>query len=400
MGWGGGGHPLNGHLSGWASSLLSWFPHRELPDPGILFAQIWDRSQYFANLTPLSTPDRNQPALPSSQRPAERATIRDVALRAGVSKSTVSRYLQGRITDSTRDAIAQAIRELDYRPNTAARNLTRNRSGAIGVLGNDIRQPWHGEFLAGLASVLDRHGYFMLVGDMRVEQRLHERLVKAFAEGQVDGLVLAGTMHVTPALARAMRCIPTVVAGNHEFDLSDLDVVVPDDHAAATLVMDHLLGLGHRRIAHISGPGTGTFPIRRRVYEQRMSSHGLAEHIMVESCDTTDDGGFAATDRLLDGTGPRPTALFVGNDLAALGALALARSRRMAIPGELAIATIDDTFLARSPAISLTSVTLGTERQGSLAGELMIRRIREPGAERAKLVMPPAGISIRNSTAS
>ena len=90
----------------------------------------------------------------------------------------------------------------------------------------------------------------------------------------------------------------------------------------------------------------------------------------------------------------------MGNDLAALGALALARSRRMAIPGELAIATIDDTFLARSPAISLTSVTLGTERQGSLAGELMIRRIREPGAERAKLVMPPAGISIRNSTAS
>lgn len=76
-----------------------------------------------------------------SQRPAERPTIRDVAPRAGVSKSTVSRYLQSRITDHTHDAIARAIRELDYRPNTAARNLTHNRSGAIGTLGNDIRQP-------------------------------------------------------------------------------------------------------------------------------------------------------------------------------------------------------------------------------------------------------------------
>ena len=322
-----------------------------------------------------------------------------MALRAGVSKSTVSRYQQGRVTNRTRDAIAQAIRELDYRPNTAARNLTRNRSGAIGVLGNDVRQPWHGEFLTGLAGVLDRHGYFMLVGDMRVEQRLHEHLVKAFTEDQVDGLVLAGTMHVTPALTGAMRCIPTVVAGNHEFDLSDLDVVVPDDHAAASLIMDHLLGLGHRRIAHITGPGTGTFPIRRRVYEERMRSRGLAGHIMVEPCDTTDGGGFAAAERLLGIPGPRPTALFVGNALAALGALTLARSRRIAVPGELAIATIDDTFLARSPAISLASVALETERPGAPAGELMIRRLLEPGAERTKLVMSPSGISIRSSTA-
>ena len=266
------------------------------------------------------------------------------------------------------------------------------------MLGNDVRRPWHGEFLTGLAGVLDRHGYFMLVGGIRAEQGLRERPVKAFTEGQVDGLVLAGTMHVTPALASAMRCIPTAVAGNHEFDLSDLDVVVPDDHAAATLTMDHLLGLGHRRIAHISGPGTGAFPIRRRAYEERMRSHGLSGHIMAESCDTTDDGGFAAAERLLTGPGPRPTALFAGNDLAALGALALVRSWRIAVPGELAIATIDDAFLAHNRAISLTSVGLKTERQGTLAGELMIRRIREPDAERAKLVMPPAGISIRNFT--
>lgn len=212
------------------------------------------------------------------------------------------------------------------------------------MLGNDVRRPWHGEFLTGLAGVLDRHGYFMLVGGIRAEQGLRERPVKAFTEGQVDGLVLAGTMHVTPALASAMRCIPTAVAGNHEFGLSDLDVVVPDDHAAATLTMDHLLGLGHRRIAYISGPGTGAFPIRRRAYEERMRSHGLSGHIMAESCDTTDDGGFAAAERLLTGPGPRPTALFAGNDLAALGALALVRPWRIAVPGELAIATSTTPF--------------------------------------------------------
>ena len=131
-----------------------------------------------------------------------------------------------------------------------------------------------------------------------------------------------------------------------------------------------------------------------------MFSRELAGYIVVEPCDTTDYEGFTAADRLLGAPGPRPTALFVGNALAALDALTLARSSRIAVPGERAVAPSTAPFLARSPAISLTSVTLGTERQGSLAGELMIRRIREPGAERAKLVMPPAGISIRNSTAS
>jgi transcriptional regulator, lacI family len=265
------------------------------------------------------------------------------------------------------------------------------------VLGNDVRRPWHGEFLTGLAGVLDRHGYFMLVGGIRAEQGLRERPVKAFTEGQVDGLVLAGTMHVTPALASAMRCIPTVVAGNHEFDLSDLDVVIPDDHAAATLTMDHLLGLGHRRIAHISGPGTGAFPIRRRAYEERMRSHGLSGHIMAESCDTTDDGGFAAAERLLTGPGPRPTALCgqrPGRARSSGTGAALADRG----PGGTGHRDIDDALLAHNRAISLTSVGLKTERQGTLAGELMIRRIREPDAERAKLVMPPAGISIRNFT--
>ena len=118
----------------------------------------------------------------------------------------------------------------------------------------------------------------------------------------------------------------------------------------------------------ISARKTGAFPIRRRIHEERMFSRELAGYIVVEPCDTTDYEGFTAANRLLGAPGPRPTALFVGNALAALGALTLARSSRIAVPGERAVAPSTAPFLARSPAISLTSVALETERRGALAG--------------------------------
>lgn len=334
-------------------------------------------------------------------RPRAGTTIRDVARRAGVSKSSVSRYLQDPATVSAhaRKAIAAAIEELDYRPSAAARSLTRRQSRAIGILVHDLRQPWFVDFLDGLAQVLGAAGYSMLMCDTRLDQSMGESLIKSFAERQVDGIVLAGTTPVSERLVTAIRSVPTVIAGNHEFDDASLDVVVPDDAAAARLALMHLHGLGHRRIAHVRGLDNGTFRIRAQAYEAFMAEQGLADAAVVVDSDSSTEGGRAAAVDLLTRPGPRPTAVFAANDLAAIGVVSAAVDLGVACPGELSVVGVDDSYLAALPPISLTSVGLSTAAQGGLAARMIIDRIAAPDAPQRLEVLPPSGLSVRGSSA-
>ena len=170
--------------------------------------------------------------------------------------------------------------------------------------------------------------------------------MKAFTESQVDGLVLAGAMHMTPALASAMRHIPTVVAGNHEFEpgrdglrRSRSRRLGQGSPAGARPPEDH----PHQQPRHRHLPDPTPGPRGSHAFPRTVQAHhsGVVRHHRRRS--------FAATERLLTGPGPHPTTFFVGNDLTALGVLALARSRRITIPEELAIATIDVTWPAAPP---------------------------------------------------
>ncbi|WP_128774195.1 LacI family DNA-binding transcriptional regulator [Actinomyces oricola] len=328
------------------------------------------------------------------------ATIRQVAERARVSKSSVSRYLQdpSRVSASARHAIAEAIAELDYRPSAAARSLTRRQSEAIGVLIHDLRQPWFVDFLDALAQVLHESGYSMLMCDTRLDGSMGESLISAFAQRQVDGIVLAGTMPVSQRLVEAIRSVPTVVAGNHEFDDSSLDVVIPDDAAAARLAMTHLYGLGHRRIAHVRGPSNGTFDIRARTYEEFMAEHDIASHAAVVPSDSTAEGGRAAALDLFARRAQPPTAVFASNDLAAIGVLSAAKDLGIACPEDLSVVGIDDSYLAALPPLNLTSVGLSTAAQGRFAGQMIVERIAEPNASRRIETLPPGRLSVRGST--
>ena len=234
----------------------------------------------------------------------------------------------------------------------------------------------------------------MLMCDTRLDQSMGERLIMSFAERQVDGIVLAGTMPISERLVTAIRSVPTVVAGNHEFDDSSLDVVVPDDAAAARLALMHLHGLGHRRIAHVRGLDNGTFRIRAQAYEAFMAEQGLADAAVVVDSDSSTEGGRAAAADLLTRPGPRPTA-----DLAAIGVVSAAVDLGVACPGELSVVGVDDSYLAAMPPISLTSVGLSTSAQGGLAARLIIDRIAAPDAPQRLEVLPPSGLSVRDSSA-
>jgi len=200
----------------------------------------------------------------------------------------------------------------------------------------------------------------------------------------VDGLVLLSV--VPDSLKEAAASVPVVVVG--ERDVSGVDIVVDDDELGASLAVDHLVELGHRRIAHIEGARSTTARYRRSGYEKAMRRHGLADHIMVERGDFTEEGGYLAARALLS-RDPRPTAIFAPNDLVATGVLSAADELRLPVPEQVSIVGYDNTHLAAIRHISLTSVDQPRRDMGRVAAELLTARIEDPTrVARQNLVVP------------
>src|SRR5919199_2020698 len=243
---------------------------------------------------------------PLADRPP---TIRTVAARAGVSKSLVSLVLQGspHVSERRRQAVLEAVAELGYRPDPAARSLAERRTRTVGVVIDDLSNPWYVALLDGLRPVLHLHGLRPLLADGRTEPDA----VQALSDLRVDGLVLVGTP--SPSAAEQVNAlgnqIPTVVAGTREPRLSAVDVVANDDYCGAQLATRHLLELGHRRIAHIIGQGE-VGRLRRAGYEAAMADAGL-DPVCVAG-DWTEAAGRRAGSELL-GSPDRPTAIVAAN---------------------------------------------------------------------------------------
>ena len=263
----------------------------------------------------------------TQQPTGRRATIVDVAQEAGVSRALVSLVLRGspKVSEQKRKAVAEAMAALDYRPSNAARSLASGRTGIVGVLLDDLANPWFVELLDGLKSVFLEKDLRMVLGDPRYLARPGESPVSPFMDLRVDGLVIAGDIPPDDDLTRASLHTPTVVAGVRGFDLPAADLVANDDVAGARMAVEHLIGLGHRDIAHLAAP-TRSGGLRASVYRDTMSRHGLQEYVRVEQTDMTEKTGFEAMSRLLDGGRP-PTAVFAATDLLAVGALSAATGR-------------------------------------------------------------------------
>jgi DNA-binding LacI/PurR family transcriptional regulator len=313
-------------------------------------------------------------------------TIRNVAERAGVSKSLVSLVMRGspHVSERRRQAVLKAARELGYRPNAVARSLVEGRTRLIGALVADLHNPFFAEFLDGLQESLHGANLRMIVGSGRWDPLFEAEAVEAFLEMRVDGLVLLSV--VPDSLDEAAASVPVVIVG--ERDVEGVDIVVDDDELGARLAVDHLVDLGHRRIAHIEGAPSTTARYRRAGYEKAMSHHRLSEEVIVEPGDFTEEGGYQAAGKLLS-RAPRPTAIFAPNDLVAIGALSAADELELQVPADVSIVGYDNTHLAAIRHISLTSVDQPRRDMGRAAAELLCARIgdllREP---RQTLVVP------------
>ena len=323
-------------------------------------------------------------------------TIRQVAETAGVSKSLVSLVLQGsaKVGDAKRTAVLAAIDELGYRPNAAARNLSSSRTNTVGVLLNDLRNPWFVNCLDGIASVLHANGLRMFLADAHLDQSMGDSLTKGFLEFRVDGLIIVGTLQPSPALEAAAATVPTVVAASRDIVLPRVDVVANDDVDGTRLAVNHLLGLGDRHIAHLSGNSGEVAQLRHDTFVQVMNEAGLTPR--VERTDMAEDGGYRAGVRLLS-RGDPPTAVFAVNDMACIGMLSAADELGVAVPRELSLVGYDNTYLAAIRHIGLTTVDNASHHVGRHAAGALLRRIVAPSqAEALELIAPH--LQIRGSS--
>jgi DNA-binding LacI/PurR family transcriptional regulator len=334
-----------------------------------------------------------------------RPTIYDVAQRAGVSKSLVSLVLRGspHVSGARREAVEAAIEELGYRPSRAAAALASQRTRTVGVLIDDFHNPWFVELLGGLRSVLDPAGYTASVADLQLDAASGRNPVDGFLAQHVDALVVAA--EPGPGALDGVR-VPIVVAGTRELGTAHdgarpgggpvADVVAGDDELGARLATEHLIGLGHRQIGHLtgrSGPGLH----RRRGYEAAMAAAGLTPRVTGEDGGTAETDGYAAARTLLDAD-PTLTAIVAGNDVMAVGALAALRERGLSVPGDVSVVGHDDSPLAAYRYLQLTSVDGHSREVGAAAARTLLSRLDHPDAPPHRELLTPE-LVVRGSTA-
>jgi DNA-binding LacI/PurR family transcriptional regulator len=336
----------------------------------------------------------------TGSRASGRPTLETVAAAAGVSRSLVSLVLNNspKVSPASREAVLRAVADLGYRPNAAARQLAERQSRTIGVLLNDIRQPWFADMLDGLTPVLHGADKHMLLGDGRIDQMMDDTLTWSFLDFGVDGLVLAGSIPLSEAVLSIASKIPTVAVGGRglDLDLPHVDVLANDNERGARLVVEHLTGLGHTRIAHISGLPSLAGQLRMQGYEDSMRAAGLGAHVLTDHGDMSEEGGYRSTVRLLSRP-DRPTAIFAANDLTCVGALSAATALGIRVPEELSLAGFDNSLFARLRALWLTSVDGTAFQMGQQAGQMLLERIGNPSAPAQIRLLPPK-LEVRGST--
>jgi LacI family transcriptional regulator len=327
-------------------------------------------------------------------------TIADIAREAGVHPASVSRALRGiggKVSAQTRQRIEQIARELGYQPNAVAASLRTKQSKLVGVIVPDLGNPLFGPLVTGIEVELRRQGFMCLVVHTTDDRAERSALVAALAHRQVSGLLILAAEVDDPLLAAVLRHrLPTVLV-NRGFGDRRFASVVNDDQESVRLVIDHLAGLGHQRIAHIAGPpGSSTGHERRTAFTALCRARKLTPQI-VQASAFTREAGFAAANKLLANSFAS-TAVFAANDLIALGVLDALHARQLRVPRDVSVVGHNDMPLVDLIDPPLTTVRVAVEQMSQQAAQLLLDLLKTPEqAAVTRLLLPR--LVVRGSTA-
>jgi LacI family transcriptional regulator len=332
-----------------------------------------------------------------------RPTIADVARLAGVHASTVSRALdpaaRHRISAAVAERVAAAAEQLGYRPSALAAGLRSGRSHTVGVLVPDLTNPVFPPIVQAIEAALARAGYVTLLASTEADPRKEEMLIRRMAAQGADGIILASAASGTPAPAAAERLGLPLVLVNRRLPGASLPAVVSEDAAGIGLAVQHLLALGHRRIAHLGGPaGVATAADRLRGLRAALRAAGLAPVAVERAAAYSRAAGAEATRRLLRAHRGGFTALVAANDLLALGAYDALRDAGLRIPQHVSVTGFNDMPMADLVDPPLTTVRIQHAAMGEAAAAAMLARLKgEAGPGTVRL---PATLVVRGSTAA
>jgi LacI family transcriptional regulator len=330
-------------------------------------------------------------------------TIKDVARLAGVSVATVSRVLNASapVQADTRARVLQVARDLRFAPNGAARTLSRRRAGALGVILPDLYGEFYSELLRGIDQEAQRAGHSLLVSSSHHDSLGVAAAVRAM-RGRVDGLLVMAPDVPAAALEEALPDGLALVLLN-PMPGGGIDSITVDNAGGARLVVQHLVALGHRRIAFITGPARNAdAQARLRGYRAAMGDAGFpVTRSLVARGAFTEASGWQAARLLMGQAGERPTALFAANDASAVGALAALRDSGICVPDDISVVGFDDIPIARYATPPLSTVRVAIDVLGARAASLLLRGLtgpprRAPRDARCEIV--PAELITRHSS--
>jgi LacI family transcriptional regulator len=327
-------------------------------------------------------------------------TIRDVAQQAQVSVTTVSHVINGTrfVSDDARARVQAAIAALNYVPSAVARSLKSNRTHTVGMMIPNNSNPYFAEIIRGIEDACFAAGFNVILCNSDDDPHKQATYVRLLSEKQVDGLIVLSSGG-DPELLDTLRTanMPLVVV-DREIDDLVADLVEVNHEAGARMATEHLLWLGHRRIACIAGP-EALSPARQRVqgYRRALEAAGLPfDERRVSRGGFTPEGGHQAMQALL-AQRPRPTAVFASNDLMAIGALCAAAQAGLRVPQDVSVVGFDDIALAAYGNPPLTTIAQPKQKTGELAARLLMQRIAGPGRALQREILQPT-LCLRQST--
>lgn len=327
---------------------------------------------------------------------ALRPTIKDVALRAGVSKSTVSKYLNGvpYVSEAAVVRIEAAIRELEFVPSSLARSLVTQRSRTIGIIINNIANPFFAELVDAVEIVAQEHGYDVVTMSTRNDPARRQWALERIRAQRVDAIIDA-TSQVTHDCARAGQPVVWV----NSTPVPSGQYVVVDNFRGGWLAADHLLGLGHTALGCIHGPRYRPV-FRERVdgFLARLQEQGMAVQPgwIRETSGGTQAEATEAMHRLVSRS-PRPTAVFGTSDFICLGAMQAALASGMAVPGDVSLVGFDNIPFSASMPVPLTTIDGRTREMGERAAQALIERIAGTATTEVRQVLQPVLVARRSS---